>query len=144
MNSAVSAGSMMHSFRRNFSVWLPLVALVLLPAGCGQQTVKLQGNADESRQIVNEMLDAWKSGRKPDEFQQSRKPPVVVGDEDWSAGAQLKSFDVAAPVEYGGNWRVPVVVTTVTPAQGERQRNVAYGVTLKPVVTIIRADDTEF
>lgn len=132
---------------RSPTVILTCVALLIgttLAAGCGPKTIQPAGTSDESRQLVSEMLDAWKSGKKPDEFQNTHTPKVIVGDEDWSAGAQLKSFEISPPVEYGGNWRVPAVVTVVTEKQGERQRKVAYGVTLKPAITIIRADDTEF
>jgi hypothetical protein len=125
-------------------LWAFALCGAVLASGCGPRAVKLEGTSEDGAKIVAEMFDAWKSGQKPDDFQNSKTPKLIVSDEDWSAGAELKSFELGAPIQNGGNWRVPAVVTLVTKQRGERKHTVAYAVTLKPAVSIIRADDAEF
>ncbi|MCY2967892.1 MAG: hypothetical protein NT069_30405, partial [Planctomycetota bacterium] len=106
--------------------------------------IKLEGTAEDGAKYVTEMFDAWKSGKSLDDFQKSKEPSLIVSDYDWSAGAELKSYELGAAVQNGGNWRVNAEITISTKDKRERKHKVAYAVTLKPAVSIHRADDAEF
>lgn len=118
--------------------------LALLLAGCGAKQLQLEGTPEEGGQVLGQMLKAWQEGTSLDDFAKSRTPAMTVVDEEWAAGHKLKSFEMGTATQFGGLWRVPVKAVLVHPQQGERERSLAYGVTLKPTISIIRADDTEF
>ena len=116
----------------------------MLLAGCGEKQLQLQGSPEEGGQVLGPMLKAWQEGTSLADFAKSRTPAMTVVDEEWAAGYTLKSFEMGTATQVGGLWRIPVKAVVVHPQQGERERSLAYGVTLKPTISIIRADDTEF
>ena len=120
------------------------VSLAVQLAGCGAKQLQLEGTPEEGGQVLGQMLKAWQEGTSLDDFAKSRTPAMTVVDEEWAAGHKLKSFEMGTATQFGGLWRVPVKAVVVDPQQGERERSLAYGVTLKPTISIIRADDTEF
>ncbi len=120
------------------------VSLAVLLAGCGEKQLQLEGTPEEGGQVLGQMLKAWQEGTSLADFAKSRTPPLTVVDEEWSAGYTLKSYEMGTATQFGGLWRVPVKAVLSHPDRGERERNLAYGVTLKPTISIIRADDTEF
>jgi len=124
------------------SLWTCGLLVVLV--GCGQKELKLQGTPEEGGKVLTQMLEAWKGGKSLADYSRSIEPPIVVADEDWTAGATLKSYQLGTPMQYGGLWRIPVKVVVSHPDSGERERDFAYGVTLQPKISIIRADDSEF
>lgn len=123
-------------FGRPLGLWA-LASLLL--AGCGKP-VELKGDGNDARQTLTKVFEAWKQGQPATSFAQ-QTPPWIVSDEDWSAGAKLLEFEIAEPIAFGGHWRVPAKIRLSTEKQGERQRQVAYAVTLQPAVSVIRADD---
>ncbi|HBH54400.1 MAG TPA: hypothetical protein DDY91_21150 [Planctomycetaceae bacterium] len=129
---------------RGFVGSLVVCGLFILMSGCGQKELKLQGTPEEGGKLLTQMLEAWKDGKSLADYAKSSEPPIVVADEDWAAGATLKSFQMGTPMQYGGLWRIPVKVVVAHPDRGERERDFAYGVTLQPKISIIRADDSEF
>ena len=123
-------------------LWVLGVAVLL--AGCGEKQLQLQGTPEEGGQVLGQMLKAWQEGTSLADFAKSRTPAMTVVDEEWAAGYTLKSYEMGTATQFGGLWRVPVKAVLAHPDKGERERTLAYGVTLKPTISIIRADDTEF
>jgi hypothetical protein len=123
-------------------LWAWGLAVVL--AGCGAKQLQLEGTPEEGGQVLGQMLKAWQEGTSLADFAKSRTPAITVVDEEWAAGYTLKSYEVGAATQFGGLWRIPVKAVLSHPDRGERERSLAYGVTLKPTISIIRADDTEF
>lgn len=118
--------------------------LAMLLAGCGEKQLKLEGTPEEGGGVLEQMLKAWQGGTSLADFSKSRTPAITIVDEEWSSGYTLKSYEMGTPVQFGGLWRIPVKAVLAHPERGERERSLAYGVTLKPTLSIIRADDTEF
>lgn len=123
---------------------LLMAGLGLLLAGCGEKQLTLEGTPEEGGQVLGQMLKAWQDGTSLADFSKSRTPAITVVDEEWATGYTLKSYEMGTATQFGGLWRVPVKAVLSHPDKGERERSLAYGVTLKPTISIIRADDTEF
>lgn len=121
-----------------------LLAGLLSTIGCGgTQQVEVAGAPEDAGKMLAVALDAWRDGKKADELM-SGKPRIMAQDEDWAAGAALKSYsEPAAPLKYGGHWRVATTLTLAPAGKPEVKKPVAYAVTLGSPVSIIRVDDRE-
>lgn len=70
---------------------------VCVAAGCGKADVKDYVPADALAQAsLASALDAWKSGRGPEEIGAS-KPAVVAQDAQWKAGKKLTAYEIVGP-----------------------------------------------
>lgn len=122
---------------RFVSVLLLLAPLALSGVGCGP-SVTLDG--DLAHESLRQALDAWKSGAEPRSLQEAQ-PPIVVGDDAWSAGAKLVDYEILGEGRNDGmNLHCPVRITF---ERGGRQstREVMYLISTSPVITVFRHDE---
>lgn len=113
--------------------WVIGVALVFL-AGCGFPTAKL----DEAKGYVQQALEVWKNGGKPEELK-SRTPPIEFHEVMWNAGEKLVNFEVGI-VRYVDTDKVVRCETrlTVRNRRGkERTEAVIFDVSLTSPVKIV-------
>ena len=66
-------------------------------AGCSPQPAVSDPGA--AKKLLNDTLEAWKSGKQPDDLK-LQSPPIFVGEPRWSKGAKLKEFSIAGDGEY--------------------------------------------
>lgn len=103
--------------------------------GCGTQPA--QSDPAAAKQLLSETLEAWKSGKKPEELK-SLAPPVYVGDQRWASGAKLVDFTITSDGEYHqSSVRIPVRMKTDKDA---KPREVAYWVSTNPAKSITLAE----
>ncbi|HZV03687.1 MAG TPA: hypothetical protein VE999_01225 [Gemmataceae bacterium] len=113
--------------------WVFGVTLVFL-VGCGSPSARLE----EAKEYVQQALEVWKKGGKPDELN-SLTPPIDFHEAMWNAGEKLVSFEVGA-VRYIDKAKVVRCETrlTVRNRKGkERTEAVVYDVTLGSPVKIV-------
>jgi hypothetical protein len=65
------------------------ILLALVVAGCGKNDPKQL--ADKAEKAVEQFLDAWSRGERPDTFADPDRP-IQGNDPDWKAGYRLLSF----------------------------------------------------
>lgn len=113
--------------------WIIGVALLVL-AGCGFSSAKL----DEAKGHVQQALEVWKKGGKPDELK-SHSPPIEFHEAMWNDGEKLVHFELGA-VRYIATEKVVRCETrlTVRNRKGkERTEAVVYDVSLASPVKIV-------
>jgi hypothetical protein len=113
--------------------WMFGVALVFL-AGCGFPSARL----DEAKGYVQQALEVWKNGGKPDELN-SLTPPIEFHEAMWNAGEKLVNFELG-DVRYIDKTKVVRCETrlTIRNRKGkERTEAVVYDVTLGSPVKIV-------
>jgi hypothetical protein len=118
---------------------LAALAAALLLSGCsGSGGAGGPVDAPKAREVLKIVLDGWKRGDTPATFA-GASPAVTVQDMDWSSGAKLVDYQVAADgKEMGSSLYVPVALT-LRPKQGpEAKKNVTYIVNTSPILTVFR------
>jgi hypothetical protein len=120
--------------------WSPgLTGFLILAAGCGSTPVT--ADADQARQTLIAVLDAWKSGDTPEALA-ARLPAIHVSDADWKAGVTLASYkaaDSARPAGYDLGF--PVVLELKDPkAKVSKKTNAVYIVSTHPRALVLRQD----
>ena len=84
------------------------------------------------------VLDAWKSGQKPDELAK-QSPKIVAQDMDWVMGAKLAEYKVTGNnVPKDANLISEVELNLVAPDGKEKKKTVKYIVGTSPVLTVFR------
>lgn len=106
-------------------------------AGCGQKPPDPVEPLLAQETLVR-VLDGWKAGLQPADFQK-QTPPVVVQDMEWQEGAKLVSYETLAagmPVDANLHCNVRLVLAA---ADGtESTKTVTYMVGTHPVLTVFR------
>ena len=113
--------------------WVIGVAVVLV-AGCGAPAAKL----DEARGHVQQALEVWKKGGKPDELK-SLPRPIEFHEAMWNSREKLVNFELGA-VRYVDTAKVVRCETrlTVRNRKGkDRTETVVYDVTLDAPVKVV-------
>jgi hypothetical protein len=120
-------------------VVLILVLLMVLGSGCG--TSARTSDPDEGRKALQTMLDAWKSGAKPDDFAQ-QSPSIHASDGDWKSGLALQGYrtgDEARLVGTDLNYAVDLELKT--PRGQIVKKTAVYAVTTHPQLLVLRMDE---
>lgn len=75
-----------------------LIVLTICLVGCGKTgNIKDYIPPDElARQALTSALDAWKSGKAPDQIGASQ-PAINVQDKQWSEGKKLTAYEIVGP-----------------------------------------------
>lgn len=125
------------------SLTCTLLGISLL-SGCGPAPVKIQGDPSDAVGVLNDVLDAWKAGKKIGDLA-DEDPPINVQEEDWSGGAVLKAYEVnKTPKEVGGDWKVEATITIEGPGKPTGPQTVSYSVSISDKLTnISRLDIVE-
>lgn len=113
----------------------------LLLTGCwGPGEIQLKGDPEEVKTTVQHVLDAWKSGQKPETLQ-AESPQIFVADVDWSSERKLEEYKFdGEPIENGSTWRVYVILKygkTLRPIPPQRA---CYVVTMGKRISMLRGD----
>lgn len=104
-------------------------------AGCGSKP--LESDPAAAKKLLTETLEAWKSGKKPDDLK-SQAPPVYVGDPRWSAGAKLVEFNITGEGDFHqSSVRLPVRMKT---NKEPKAREVFYWVSTNPANSVTLAE----
>jgi hypothetical protein len=117
----------------------------LLTAGCGGANYQPAppSNPTQAKQTLTTVLDTWKSGASRTALA-SQSPKIYVGDEDWSEGKKLSSYQLKSEGESVGHSVRFQVQLEMETAKGRKQQKAArYIVVTDPVHSVTRDDRTE-
>jgi len=116
------------------------IAMLLLAAGCGAvySPEAHRVDPDSARSTLEIVLESWKAGLEPGDWQE-KSPPVVVQDMEWLSGAKLTSFEVLGTQPVDANLLCEVKLTLANDRQSELQRTVTYLVSTSPKLTVFRS-----
>lgn len=104
-------------------------------SGCSPKPV--QSDPAAAKQLLSDTLEAWKSGKKPEDLK-SLSPPIYVGDARWSRGARLIEFSIAGDGEYHqSSVRIPVRMKV---DKDVKPREVFYWVSTNPANSVMLAE----
>jgi hypothetical protein len=119
---------------------LALLVLVLAAVGCGSEYSAAAHRVDpeSARSTLVAVLDSWKSGEKPDAWQQ-KSPSVVIQDFDWMGGAKLTSYEIVTTKAIDANLHCEVKLSLTDPQSRDSEKTVTYLVSTSPVLTVFRA-----
>ena len=120
-------------------VRLVLVLALLTISGCGgsYSAAAHRVNPEIARSTLVSVLDGWKAGDTPDDWQQ-KGPSVVIQDFDWKGGAQLTSYEILTSEAIDANLHCQVKLSLNSPTGAESEKTVTYLVSTSPVLTVFR------
>jgi hypothetical protein len=119
--------------------WWLAGSLAIL-SGCGAGGTPEQADAAKSKEALQAVLDAWKSGEKPEDLEK-RTPPIHVKDLDWGGGFRLVSYKAdAAGKPAGYDMSYPVVLELQSPQGKSVKKNAVYTVTTAPELFVSRQE----
>ncbi len=99
--------------------------------GCAPQPVESDPAA--AKKLLNDTLEAWKNGKKPEELK-AQTPPIYVGDQRWNSGAKLTEFTITSDGEFHkSSVRIPVRMKT---DKESKAREVYYWVSTNPANSV--------
>ena len=107
---------------------------LLLVAGCGFPTAKL----DEAKGYVQQALEVWQKGGKPDELK-SLPQPVEFHEAMWNSREKLVHFEMGAArhMDAAKVVRCETRLTVRNRKGKDRTETVLYDVTLGPPVKVV-------
>ena len=129
----------MTSILRSVRLCLMPAALAAL-AGCGTSGAAFKADAATAQETLQAVLDAWKSGAKPESLE-SRTPPIRVVDLDWQEGYTL--VDYKADVQgrlVGYDMNYPVVLELKSPSGNAVKKSAVYTISTHPQVLVLRQE----
>ncbi len=122
---------------------IPVLVLVLILAlvlsGCGQTA--RTSDQDEGRKALETVLDAWKSGARPDAFAQ-QSPTIHASDGDWKSGLALQGYRASDEARLvGTDLNYAVDLELMTPRGQVVKKTAVYAVTTHPQLLVLRMDE---
>jgi hypothetical protein len=119
--------------------WWLAGSLIIL-SGCGASGSAEQADPAKAQEALHAVLDAWKSGGKPEELEK-RTPPIRVKDLDWVGGFRLVGYKADAPGKPAGyDMTYPVVLELESPKGKSVKKNAVYTVTTRPELLVSRQE----
>lgn len=118
---------------------LSLFAGIGLLMGCSGGTnyaPPAPSSVAEALQTLNQALDAWKSGDKPEALAKNPNG-IFIGDEDWSQGQQLSNYEVLGE---GETWGSAVRFRVKLQLVEKSTKEACYQVSTNPVRSVRRED----
>ena len=115
-----------------------LVLALVLGSGCGQSA--RTSDPDEGRKALQSMLDAWKTGAKPDSFAQ-QNPALHASDGDWKSGLVLQSYRADEGRLVGSDINYSVELELKNPRGKVTKKNAVYAVTTHPQLLVLRTNE---
>lgn len=128
----------MSRFRASALRVLTGAILLLSCAGCGQRGNPHPVNPVKARELLKTTMDAWKSGKKPEEMPLG-EPPIVVQDFDWMQGKKLTNYVVTPQdAETGANLTCQVTLHLEDSDGNVEEKAVYYVVGTSPKYSVFR------
>ena len=119
--------------------WIGIVLILFLQLGCSPRTAPMS-DAAQAKELLQKMLDEWKSGTSLDELKK-RHPPVYFTEDLWRNGATLNEYVMKEESEVlGSNIRFQVKLKCTNKGGKAIERPVRYIVTTQPALTIVREE----
>ncbi len=129
---------LVRAYHRHFAA--AVLLLVLGGCGGGSQGLPPAADAEKARTALTASLDAWKSGKQPDDLK-SQEPPIYFTDLAWEGGQRLEAYDVAAEFEPAGQSVVASAVLTLRSREGAVvKKSVRYLIDTSPTIVIVPGD----
>jgi hypothetical protein len=117
-----------------------LAGSLIIWSGCGAGGSAEQADPAKAQEALHAVLDAWKSGGKPEELEK-RTPPIHVKDLDWVGGFRLVGYKAdAAGKPAGYDMTYPVVLELESPKGKSVTKNAVYTVTTRPELLVSRQE----
>ncbi len=111
-----------------------------LLAGCGSGDRPQQADPSQAKTTLHAVLEAWKSGAKPESLE-AQSPPIRVLDLDWKDGRTLLSYDASAEGKLTGfDLNYPVVLELKKPKGGTIKKTAVYTITTYPEILVMRQE----
>ncbi len=121
--------------------WLMIVSLacLLIECGCDGGPAKAPTvDSGRAREVLNTVLEKWKSGAKIEELK-TGSPSITVQDFDWMGGAKLVNYEVIGEANFDdANLRIPVKLSLSDASGKALEKQVSYVVGTSPAVTVFR------
>lgn len=128
-----------HATSRRVLVLLRLMpgCVVAVALGCGPSPPQPSDPA-AGRDTLRGVLDAWKRGDTPDDYQRAN-PAVAVAERQWRQGAKLLDYEIDGDAKADGYDVQYKVRLTVRDAAGRESREKAvYNVSTTPRLVVVR------
>ena len=110
-----------------------------LPIGCSPRTAPMS-DAGKAKELLQTMLEDWKSGGNLEETKK-RTPPVYVTEDLWRGGAKLDSYKVSDVSEVlGSNIRIKVNLKCTNKSGKAIDHSFRYIITTEPALTVVREE----
>jgi hypothetical protein len=109
------------------SVWLGLVALAILGAGCGRGKERFTPSEQLARNSLAAALDAWKAGSPPGTIT-CQSPQVQVADTERQPGQRLLDYQILSEVASASGRAYVVKLQFAEPAAEQRARYIVIGI----------------
>lgn len=123
-----------------FVLALGLGFCAMLTTGCGSVGGGPQADPDEARTTMKQVLDAWKAGQKPSQFNE-KSPEIVIHDSDWTLGLKLVSYQTREDVRLAGNdVHYPVTLELKSPKGRWIRKEAVYLISTSPRKLVLRQD----
>ena len=116
-----------------------LVVLFILLIGCSSDLQPTDEDSTRARETVTTAVAAWQNETARDLIR--IVPPIRFVDDDWVAGWKLIQYDIASPDDPIGPFDDVVVNLTLVKGEGQVvERRVAYQVSLRPALAVLRSE----
>jgi len=118
-----------------------LAGLLILTLGGGCSPSARPSDPEEGRKALQTMLNAWKSGAKPEAFA-IENPAIHVSDGDWRSGLVLRNYRAEPEGKLIGSDLNYAVELELKNARGRISKKLAtYAVTTHPMLLVLRTDE---
>jgi hypothetical protein len=96
-------------------------------------------DAGKAREVLRTALESWKKGDKVDALQSSTPPIYIIGEQDWSTGARLKTYEIVGEgEEKDAHLFCSVRITLANPSGKDSTQEVTYIISTAPNLTVSR------
>lgn len=104
--------------------------------GCSR-TLDKAADADEGAKALQIALQAWKSGKLPEDLREA-KPSIVMNEDEWRVGKRLLDFKVEEVALSGRQIRATVQIKLEDKSGKTRDQKAIYIVDTTPRIVIVR------
>ncbi|HEY7314237.1 MAG TPA: hypothetical protein VH643_33100 [Gemmataceae bacterium] len=104
--------------------------------GCDRRLDKA-ADADEGAKALQTALQAWKSGKLPEDLREV-KPSIVMNEDEWRVGKRLLDFKVEEIALSGRQIRATVQIKLEDKSGKTRDQKAIYIVDTTPRIVIVR------
>jgi hypothetical protein len=119
---------------QRLSISIALLLLVL--SGCSRG-LDPDSDRDVAASALRTAMEAWKSGKAPDDLA-NEQPPIIMNEDDWRSGKRLLDFKVEESGLSGRQIRCKVQIKLREKDGRTVERNAIYIIDTTPRIVIVR------